>query len=235
MQDHDAEKLGSFLLLQLAQIGFRMEYIVAQFIASYLHSAEFDHGLGAPFQESMFDIEKNVVNLLTDPSNVWDGLLPGGPGIGEQFLIISADSTEPTAHEPNGIVDEYTYLISIIIDPRIRHDETNNLIEDAQKVTSTSPLNLAQHVWDRIDRIDKTGKWPAEELSAWITHRASDQDFLMTFDQAEGLLSLEKAQIRLELHDMDDMFQAEYEQMSIAGREYVGGKEFHQKQGTTDN
>lgn len=272
-----ADAMAAWLILQLAEQG-RPHEVVAQFMASWLMSSDLDQAEISGWRLDWQRVQDRAFELCLDPSEIWDGLLPGGPNNGlPPFEIIDGNEwaklhdaqrkleaveeawktnygfdggtvdhggpwdkakdyegrlkaigrilfplTEPQSHEPNGI-DEYTYEVSIIVDPRVG-GRVDTSFGDDEIIPATSPLNLADRVFKKIDQLDRTEAWPAEELSALIVHRESGSHFIMQFNQAEGIKALEEAQTKLEI-DLDDEFQAIYEEMILAGNEYIAGRE----------
>lgn len=259
-----SDQLAAWLLLQLAEQGRPVE-IASQFLASWLMSSEAPAGAlddVQGFLNELKQIKERTILLCLDASEIWEGLLPGGPGnsLPMNFNIVSTEewaklhdatrdaetfklifdtfsediTDEERASRTGEIlvnrgyvempkkVDPYTYSLSIIIDPRVRHDNTTDRMSDAEMVHVESPLNLAEEVWRKIDMLDQRNVWPAEELSGWITHHESGKHFIMQFDQATGIQALEEAQVKLSL-DLSDEFQSIQDEMAIAGQEYVVG------------
>jgi hypothetical protein len=262
------EQRAVFFILQLAEQG-RFDETIAQMIASAILASD---GGGDEMYQLRSRITTRMLDLIMDPSEIWDGLLPGGPGPHNSDLLtvitmdeygkldqarrnveeivdivggapdkgvhIIVDELDlyfrkeglvtphvTMAHEPNGI-DKYEYQISIIVNPFVKHGRKTDVIEVAEDWEGESPLNAARYVIDAMERIDNlpsghAKQWPCEELAARIYHRGSDQTFIMTYDQAIGIVALEEASERLATLQFDDSFQAIAEEMGEAGLLYA--------------
>lgn len=79
------DKAAEFLLLRLAEQGRPVE-VVAQFIASYVVSAEGNDG--RELMKLLWMVFARIETLLGDNSDIWPGLLPGGPGYEPLFELI---------------------------------------------------------------------------------------------------------------------------------------------------
>lgn len=77
-------------MLQLAEQGRPVE-VAAQYIASWFLSGELT---GADIVDELDKIRERTMDLMLNPQNVWDGLLPGGPQgeyIGDLLTTIGMD------------------------------------------------------------------------------------------------------------------------------------------------
>lgn len=81
----DSEKLAVYHILQLAVLG-RYEDTIAQMIASYTLAADSRAG---EFNEFVSQVNELAMDLLIDPSEIWEGLLPGPP-TGDEFVTMLA-------------------------------------------------------------------------------------------------------------------------------------------------
>src|SRR4051794_39695428 len=70
------EQRAVFFILQLAEQG-RFDETIAQMIASAILASD---GGGDEMYQLRSRITTRMLDLIMDPSEIWDGLLPGGPG-----------------------------------------------------------------------------------------------------------------------------------------------------------
>lgn len=256
----DPKKLAVYHILQLAEQG-RFEEVVAQMVASAVvasgDSGDEAYGLRTK-------ITRRILDLIIDPSEIWEGLLPGGPGVDEQGFVTmySEYSDRLTQRERNveeivsivgkaeepwvtmgklddyfreeGLVtsptpaaqDRWEYFVSIVVHPEIRHDDSDDLLVFGQKMTAESPLGLASNVIPLMEK--RTRNFPEEEQAAWISQ--GDHHWMMTWDQAQMIVSLDLLKERMEASnysadiDFDGEFQGIADMMDIAGREYAAKK-----------
>lgn len=260
----NAETMAASLIIKLSEIGFSMWNLLAQMAASFVVSADNNSA-------ELFELERKtseeVLNLLMDPSQIWEGLLPGSVGPGHEWPeweMIDQDKKDRLERAYNTILtlqddwgtrgwedaelidvtrkklidygwidhiepvnqkgDQFAYVVTIIVNPEIRHDEPHDILHDAVTLHAESPLSLAQSISDQMERIDKIGKWPAEEQAAWISRPMGEdwQHWLMTWDHAQSILAID--QLERHRHMPDDMAQAIQDEMSVAGALYASSK-----------
>jgi hypothetical protein len=130
------------------------------------------------------------------------------------------------------VEDPFMYTVSICVNPSVRHDgPAGMVIKDAWDLPAESPLDLAIVAVEEMDRLDKIGRWPGEELIMWISNRKGKQEYqhwTMTWDQAWAIKILSETQEALnrvgyedDSIEWDSIFQGIQDQMAIQGEEFV--------------
>lgn len=75
---------AAFLMLEMSEQGRPVE-IASQYVASYIHSGGLDADEIRSFVGQIF---ARTSELLADPAEIWDGLLPGGPSPDHGYEVV---------------------------------------------------------------------------------------------------------------------------------------------------
>ena len=70
------ESLAAWLILKMSETGYGINWIVAQMLASHIHSGDLTP---KDIMELTDQVYEQTLKLLMDPAEIWEGLLPGGP------------------------------------------------------------------------------------------------------------------------------------------------------------
>lgn len=223
-----SEQLAVFHLLQLSEQG-RPHEIAAQFLASWMMSSEPSLDEISGFHADIVIIRNRMEYLCLNPQDIWEGLLPGGPGKGEMFVTVEAEEwarLQALEQKPDP-VDPFAYTVSIMCDPRVRFEVgQQKLLYGPVTITTESPLNLAREILHWMESANRSRQIPISEQVAWITHNESQAHWIMEADQAEAIFVLEELRNRLNVIDydtdfLDEELQGIGDQMAIMGQEYA--------------
>lgn len=93
-----------FHILQLAEQG-RFTAVVAQMIASLIHGGEFTAPDVLQLREQILE---ETLDLMLEPSEIWNGLLPGGPvDANARFALLDIEDVKDLEHLEQELVDLY--------------------------------------------------------------------------------------------------------------------------------
>lgn len=138
----DSEKLAVYHILQLAEQG-RFEEIVAQMIASVIVASD---GGGDEAYDLRTTIMKRVLDLMLDPSEIWEGLLPGGTGSIELFTTMQVEYADKLMQRERNVEE----IVSIVGQPEeawLRMSNLDKYFTDEGLVTPRSKPTQATQ-WD---------------------------------------------------------------------------------------
>jgi len=217
--EYDPDDIAAWHIMRLME-QTRTEFIIAQILASIYVSSEMN---GPEIKKFEQQISEFTVQLLLDPSDIWDALLPGGTGLPD-FRIVPVEKGE---NMEDWDQTENWYLINIYRNPRMSWDDDGeefNPVAEQRAKPDESVLNLAGTVRDRLNYVAETTRVPVDELAAHITEPTNGGMWLMTIEQAEGILALEAADKKLNY--MTDAFNFETDYQTIQDEMANAGQDF---------